>query len=129
VLVAGKGPGEDVRMAPPLVQPSPPGKEDQGRRETEKGKGGRNRDESERQGWQRAELEPILRSRRAYSEARTRCAMSMQIFWKTKKNVFTFLKLTAEWMDGRQLSARHRSLVMSVMERGHAEAKKNFEFS
>jgi len=45
MLVAGKGPGKDVRMAPPLAQPSPPGKEDHGRRETdrEKGKRGRNR--------------------------------------------------------------------------------------
>jgi len=33
MLVAGKGLGEDVRMAPPLAQASPPAKEDQGRRE------------------------------------------------------------------------------------------------
>jgi hypothetical protein len=33
-LVAGKGLGED-RTAPPLAQSSPPGKEEQGRRESE----------------------------------------------------------------------------------------------
>ena len=49
-------------MAPPLAQSSPPGEEDQGRRESERRERGRNRDEPEAlspegESCQRAELE------------------------------------------------------------------------
>lgn len=55
VLVAGQGPGETWRMAPPLAKWSPAGKGNQGRREIENGRGKKWRGGSRRGrgGWRR----------------------------------------------------------------------------